>query len=76
MPPPVKNNAARGQPQDLLYVGMGYYDMGNDHPLLHEHHDNAINNYGVALDAPAQTHATQPAPVCTDPHFFWIRVSN
>jgi hypothetical protein len=44
---------------------MGYYDMANDHPPLHEHHDRAINYYAeVALDVPAQ--AVPPAPVCTD----------
>lgn len=67
MPPPVENNAVQGQPQDLpYYADMGYYNMGNGHPPLYEHRDNAINNYEVALDAPAQAQAAQPAPVCTD----------
>jgi hypothetical protein len=71
MPPPIENNAAQGQSQDLQFVDVGHYDMGYDHPppQLGEHHDNAINNYAeVAIDVPAQAHAAQPAPVCTDPH--------
>ena len=67
MPPPVENIAAQGQLQDLQYVDMGYNDIVNDHPPLHEHLDHAINNYaGVALDVPAQAHAAPPAPVSTD----------
>jgi hypothetical protein len=67
MPPPV---AAQGQPQDLWYADMGFYNMVNVRPLLHEHHDHAINNYaGIALDVPAQAQAAPPAPVCTDPTF-------
>jgi hypothetical protein len=62
MPPPVENHAAQGQPQDLRYVDMGYYDMGNDHPR-----DHAIDNYaGVALDVLEQAQAAPSAPVCTD----------
>jgi hypothetical protein len=62
MPPPVENVAVQGQLQDLQYVDMGYDDMANDHPPLHEYRDHAINNYaGVA-----QAQAAPPAPVCTD----------
>ena len=44
---------------------MGYYDMANDHPLLHEYHDHAIDNYsGFALGVPAQAQAAPPVPVC------------
>jgi hypothetical protein len=44
---------------------MGYYDMVNDHHLLHEHRDHAIDNYaGVALEVPAQAQAALPVPVC------------
>jgi hypothetical protein len=68
MPPPVENTAAQGQPQDLWYPDMGYYNMGNDHPPLHEHRGHAINNYdaGVALDIPAQAQAAPLPPVCID----------
>jgi hypothetical protein len=31
MRPSVENPAARGQPQDLQYVAIGYYDVANDH---------------------------------------------
>ena len=65
IPPTVENPAAQGQPQDLQYVDMGYYNMANDHPPPHEHRDHAINNYaGVALDAPAQAQAAPSTPVC------------
>jgi hypothetical protein len=68
MPPPaVENNAAQGQPQDLRYVDMGYFDMTNDHPPVHEHRNQIIDNYaGVALDVPAQAQAAPPPPVSTD----------
>jgi hypothetical protein len=71
MPPPVENDAAQAQPQDLEIVDVGYYNMGNDHPPLHEHPNLAINNYAapVALEVPAQAQADPPPPVCTDPHF-------
>jgi hypothetical protein len=65
MLPPVENTAAQGQPQDLRYGGMGHYDMANNHPSLHEHHDHAIDDYaGLVLDVPAQAQAAPPAPVC------------
>lgn len=68
VPPPVENIVAHDHPQDLRlrYID---YDMANDHPgpPLHEHRDQAINNYaGVALDVPAQAQAAPPAPVSTD----------
>ena len=67
MPPPIENVAVQGQLQDLRYVDIGYNDMANDYPPLHEHRDHVINNYaGVALDVPAQAHAAPPAPVSTD----------
>ncbi|KAH9990838.1 hypothetical protein BJV77DRAFT_1010593 [Russula vinacea] len=63
----IENNAAQGQPQGVLYVDMGYYNMGNDHPTLRECHDNAIDNHAnVALDVPVQGHAAPLAPVCTN----------
>jgi hypothetical protein len=63
---PVENVAAQGQPPDLRYVDMGYYDMPNDRPPTHEHRDYGINNYaGVALDIPPQAQAP-PAAVCSD----------
>jgi hypothetical protein len=72
MPPTV---AAQGQPQDLQYVDMGYCNMVDDHPPLHEHRDHAINNYaGVALDVSAQAQAAPPAPVCTDLTFPHTRI--
>jgi hypothetical protein len=75
MPPPVENNAAQGQLQDLQYVDRGYYDMANDHLPLHEHRDHAINNYdAVALDDPAQGRALPPAPVCSDPTFPYTHI--
>ncbi|KAF8466562.1 hypothetical protein DFH94DRAFT_780577 [Russula ochroleuca] len=63
---PIENPAAQGQPQDLRYADMGYYNMVNDHhPPLHERH--AINNNyaGVALNVPAQAQAqaAPPAPI-------------
>jgi hypothetical protein len=74
---PIENPAAQGQPQDLRYADMGYYNMVNDHhPPLHERH--AINNYaGVALNVPAQAQAqaAPPAPVCPT-SLFCIRTSN
>lgn len=67
MPLLIENNAAQGQPQGVLYVDMGYYNMGNDHPTLRECHDNAIDNHAnVALDVPVQGHAAPLAPVCTN----------
>lgn len=70
MPPPVENVAVQGQLQDLRYVDMGYINMANGHPPVHEHRGHAINNYaGVALDVPAQAQAAPPAPVCTDLNF-------
>ena len=50
---------------------MGYYDVDNGHPPLHDHRGHAINNHaGVALDVPAQAQAAAPpAPVCTGPAF-------
>jgi hypothetical protein len=72
MPPRVENTTAQGQPQGLQYVymPMGYYDMPNDPPPLHEHRDHGINNYAeVALDVPAQAQAgaeaAPPIAVCT-----------
>jgi hypothetical protein len=45
---------------------MGYYNIADDHPLVHEHRDHAINNYaGVSQDVPAHGQAASPAPVCT-----------
>ena len=62
MPPLFENVAVQGQLQDLRYVDMGFIDMANDDPPLHEHRDHAINNYvGVA-----QAQAAPPPPVCTD----------
>ncbi|KAF8487036.1 hypothetical protein DFH94DRAFT_11681 [Russula ochroleuca] len=64
IPPPVENIAGQGQPQDLRYIDMGYYDVANDHRPLHEHRNHAINNRaGVALDVPAQGEAVPPAPI-------------
>jgi hypothetical protein len=65
MPPPVENDAAQAQPQDLEIVDVGYYNMGNDHPPLHEHPNLAINNYAapVALEVPAQAQADPPPPI-------------
>ena len=55
---------------------MGYYNMTNDQPPLHEHRDPAIDNYAaVALDLPAQAQANPPAPVCAD-FTSCIRISN
>jgi hypothetical protein len=66
MPPPVEDHAAQGQPQDLWYIDMGYFDMANDHPPLHEHRDQAIDNYAaVALDVLAQAQAAPLVPVCS-----------
>ena len=63
MPPPVENNAAQDQLQNLQNPDMGNI---NDHPPLHEHRGHAINNYaGVALDVPVQAQAA-PVPVCTN----------
>ena len=65
MPPPVDSIAAQGQPQDLQFADIDYYNMANDHPPSHENRDYNINNFaGVALDVPAG-HAP-PAPVSTD----------
>jgi hypothetical protein len=78
MPPPVENIAAHRQPQDLQHGDMGYYDMADDHPPLHEYHGQATNNYArAALDAPAQAQAqaAPPAPVCTG-LIFRIQISN
>jgi hypothetical protein len=67
MTPPVENTPAQGQPQHLRFADVGYYDMANDHPTLHEHRDHAINGYaGVALDVPVQAQAAPPAPVSTN----------
>jgi hypothetical protein len=75
MPPPIENTAAQGQPHDLRYPDMGYCNMGNDHPLLHEHRGHVINNYaGVALDIPAQAQAAPLAPVCTDLTFLHTQI--
>ena len=55
------------------YDDMGYYDVANGHPPLHDHRGHLINNHpGVALDVPAhaQWHAAAPpAPVRTEPTF-------
>ena len=70
MSPPVDNTAPQGQAQDLQYEDMGYYKIANDHPPLHEHHDQPIDNYApVALNVPTQAQAAPPIPVCTDPSF-------
>ena len=46
---------------------MGYYNMANDQPPVHERRDPAINNYaGVALDVPGEAQAAPPYPVRTD----------
>jgi hypothetical protein len=69
MPPPVENFAGQRQLQDLQYVDMDHYDMGNGdpHAPLHEHRGHAIDNYaGFALDVPARAQAALPVPVCTD----------
>lgn len=65
MPPTVESIAAQGQPQDLRYANMGYYDMANDH----EYHDHVINNFAGIAPAQAQAQAAPPAPVCTDLNF-------
>ena len=69
MPLLVENHAAQRQPQNLQYLDMDYYDMANVHPPvppLHEHRDQAIDNYAAAvLDVPAQAQAAPPSPVCT-----------
>ena len=74
IPPPVENIADQGEPQDMGYDDMGYYDVDNGHPPLHDghdHRDHAINNHGgAALDVPAQAQAAAPpTPVCTEPAF-------
>jgi hypothetical protein len=58
-----------------IYVNIGYYDMANDHLLLHDHCDHAINDYdAVALDDPAQGQALPPAPLCTDLTFLYTHI--
>jgi hypothetical protein len=52
------------------YDYMGYYDVVNGHPPLHDHRGHVINNHpGVALDVPAQLQVAPPVPVCTEPTF-------
>jgi hypothetical protein len=64
-----ENAAAQGQPQDLRCGGMGHYEMTNNHPPLHEHHDDAINSCaGLSFDVRAQAQAAPPTPVCSWPH--------
>ena len=76
MPLPVENVTTRGQPQDTHYIDMGYYDMANDLPSLHEHRDHVINDYaGAALDVPAQAQAAPPVPVSLS-SLFHIHISN
>ena len=74
IPTTVESIAAPGQPRPLRFADMSYHNMSNDQPPLHEHRDNAINNYaGVALNLPAQVQAAPPVPVCADftfPHMY------
>ena len=67
MPLPVGNIAAQAQPQDLQYVGMGYYDMANDPPPPQGHRDHIIgDNARIVQDVPVQAPFAPPTPVCTD----------
>lgn len=54
---------------------MGYYNIANDQPPLHEHRDPAINNYaGVALDVPCEEQAAPPDLVRTDLTFPYTHI--
>lgn len=67
-PPPVENNAARGQPQDPQHDDMGYYDMtyDYDYPPPHRYGDQGVADYtGVARDDSTEAQVNPPANVCT-----------
>jgi hypothetical protein len=74
---PVQNTAAQleGQLQDLGYVDVGYYDISNGLPPLHEYRDPTINNYaGDALDLPVQAQAVPLDPVCANLTFLHMYI--
>jgi hypothetical protein len=70
IPLPDENLAAHAQPEDLQYVDMGYYGMGNDYAP--NGHDNHVigDDARITQDVPAQAQAAPPAPVCTN-LVFW-----
>jgi hypothetical protein len=66
MLPPVENTVALGQPQDLRYDDMGYYNMAYVYPPPHGHRDHGVADYaGVAQDDPTEAQVNQTAHVCT-----------